>query len=174
MTRLHGGISKEQRRSLSIALADTVIQATDIPGSRTVVVSDDHDVRRWALANDVDVANDGRSGLNAAMTETVRRLEGDPWVVVHADLPLLDASTMERVVATVENRRAIIAPSLDGGTNVIGGIDPISFSYGPDSFSRHLAMMPGAEVMVSRRLAVEVDTLDHFRTLESLGFIPRH
>jgi 2-phospho-L-lactate guanylyltransferase (CobY/MobA/RfbA family) len=56
-------------------------------------------------------------------------------------------------------RSLVIVPSHDGGTNVIAGRGTIvEFSYGQASFHRHLAQNPGALVVTSPQLALDLDT----------------
>ena len=91
--------------------------------------------------------------------------------MVHADLPLIDAASVELVTQCLDAGQWVVCPSLDGGTNAIAGFGPFEFSYGPGSFTRHLAMIPDATVIVSPSLAIEVDTVEHFRALSKLGYV---
>ena len=60
---------------------------------------------------------------------------------MHGDLPLLDGATMTDARATLAAGGSVIAPSRDGGTNLLGSQGRIRLSYGPGSFHRHLASL---------------------------------
>lgn len=168
MTRLAGVLDGEARSALSVSLAELVVDAATRRGVVVRVLTDDHQVRSWARDRDAAVLDDNGNGLSGAVTAAVAYVD-QPWVVVHADLPLVDREIFNTVFASVDAGRSVLAPSIDGGTNLIAGHAPIQFSYGPDSFTRHFALIPAAEVVADRRLALEVDTAQHHSELLALG-----
>lgn len=168
MTRLAGVLDAEARSILSVTLAKIVVDAATRRGVVVHVLSDDAKVRSWAHDRGAAVLDDNGNGLSGAVTAAVASV-GQPWVVVHADLPLVDREIFDTVFASVDAGRSVLAPSIDGGTNLIASRAPIRFAYGPDSFTRHFALMPSAEVITDRRLALEVDTQQHHRELLALG-----
>jgi len=172
MTRLDGVLNATERRSLSLWLASQTIDATRDALMHPTIVTSDDDVTHWARSHGADVARDVPPGLSASVSAAVSALEGAPWLVVHADLPLVDADSLAGLGFEADEHRWSIAPSLDGGTNVIAGTGAMSFSYGPDSFHRHLALLPSAAIVVDRRLALELDTPSHMAVLSTLGFLP--
>lgn len=172
MTRLNDVLSADGRRALSIDLAGVVHSAVADTGLHVVVMSDDADVRSWADALGSDVVRDGGAGLSQSLSSVVADL-ATPWAVFHADLPLLDSASVALVAREIVGGRSVLCPSLDGGTNVIGGCGTFDFSYGPGSFTRHLSMLPGARVIVDRALAIEVDTAAHYTALSTLGYTSR-
>jgi 2-phospho-L-lactate guanylyltransferase len=173
MTRLSTELTPDERRSLSENLADSVVDAALASGLDVVVVSDDPDVRAWARTKKVQPVDDRGSGLSDSVSGAVSDLEGGPWIVLHADLPLVNPTVLTAIARKVETGGSVVCPSLDGGTNVIGGWGPFTFEYGPGSFTRHLAQLPDARVLVELALAIEVDTVDHYRALSKLGYLPR-
>jgi 2-phospho-L-lactate guanylyltransferase len=172
MTRLSSDLTANQRHALSTSLASVAVKAALGAGLRVVVVSSDPEVRAWATVNGAESIDDRGSGLSESVTAAVGLLGDDTWLVVHADLPLLDSDTMVRLAGLVATGGSVVCPSLDGGTNIIGGSGPFEFSYGPGSFTRHLAERVGATVVVSKALAIEVDTADHHAALSALGYMP--
>jgi 2-phospho-L-lactate guanylyltransferase (CobY/MobA/RfbA family) len=80
-----------------------------------------------------------------------------PWLILHADLPLVTAEALVPVVAAAAEG-PVIAPSHNGGTSALGGSDGHAFSYGPASFHTHLVRATHARVFIDYRLAVDVDT----------------
>jgi 2-phospho-L-lactate guanylyltransferase (CobY/MobA/RfbA family) len=103
---------------------------------------------------------DERSDLNQAAASAVAAAYGQPWLVLHADLPLLDSEILATLLAVVQNGRSVIAPSRDGGTPAIGGsLTTFAFGYGPSSFRGHLRRLARTDprVLVDPRLAIDLD-----------------
>ncbi len=170
MTRLSGVLSPPQRVRLSTNLAEQTIAVSHTAGFRPVVLTSDPGVTTTARSNGAHVVGDDGTGLTGAVTAAVRDLDG-PWIVVHADLPLLDSDVLAQVARTADERGHAVCPSIDGGTNVFAGTGQLDFSYGPGSFTRHLAMVPSAGVIADRRTALEVDTPGHLAALRSLRLV---
>jgi 2-phospho-L-lactate guanylyltransferase (CobY/MobA/RfbA family) len=172
MTRLSSDLTANQRHKLSTSLASVAVKAALGADLRVVIVSCDPEVRAWATVKGIDSIDDNGSGLSESVTAAVGTLGNDPWLVLHADLPLLTSNIIDSLAGEVATGESVVCPSLDGGTNIIGGSGPFEFSYGPGSFTRHLAELVGAKVVVSKALAIEVDTADHYAALSTLGYMP--
>jgi 2-phospho-L-lactate guanylyltransferase len=157
MSRLDPVLSAQRRRLLSRLLADRVVSATTSAGLTTMVVTASLDVWRWAIERSLAVSNDPQTGLSGAASAGVASTGEQPWLVIHADLPLVTPDTIAHVAAIAE-RSTVLVPSHDGGSNVIGGFGRFSFSYGPGSFHRHLAAYPEAVVAPSAALGVDIDS----------------
>jgi 2-phospho-L-lactate guanylyltransferase len=170
MTRLSGVLSLPQRAALSRDLAELTIGTSHAAGLAPVVVTSDSDVATTARASGAHIVSDAGTGLNGTVTSAVHDLDA-PWVVVHADLPLLDSEVLAVVARIADERGHAICPSIDGGTNVIAGTGRFSFSYGPGSFTRHLALVPAAGIVADRRTALEVDTPGHLAALRRLHLV---
>ncbi|MCZ7533485.1 MAG: NTP transferase domain-containing protein [Acidimicrobiia bacterium] len=176
MTRLDSVLDQDQRRSLSIRLAERSVDAAIDAGLETIVLTGDADVTAWASKR-CAVASDDGGGLSIAVTNAVKRHARPDWLVLHADLPCIDGDHIRRFSETasadgVYGGGAAIAPSLDGGTNVIAGTGPFDFTYGPGSFHTNLAGMPHAKISTHRALSLEIDTPSHFAALVVLGLVP--
>lgn len=132
-------------------------------GATVVIVTADAGVAAWArdLGHEVVMEHPRHgSGLNGAAAAGVARAgeAGVPWAILHADLPIVGIGDLTRAFA--DGRRGwVLAPSHDGGTNLIAGpgLD-FPFSYGPGSFRRHLGAVPGARVVSRPGLALDLDT----------------
>jgi 2-phospho-L-lactate guanylyltransferase len=98
----------------------------------------------------VEVRHDEGAGLNQAVTAALPRV-GAPVLVVHADLPLLEATDVDFLLAS--DADAVIARSDDGGTNGLLLQTLIAPAFGPESASRHAARARAAGLR-----AVVVDT----------------
>ena len=163
------GLDVETRRRLARRLAGRVVTAGRDAGCVVVVVTDDPDVAAWARSSDLEVLDPGAPGLDAAARALVERAGDEPWLVLHADLPAIDAAD----VAAVGEDPPAIAPSLDGGTSAISGRGPFPFAYGDGSFARHLARLGAtARVVVRPGLAFDLDRPRHLAAARRLGMLP--
>lgn len=171
MTRLGGRLDADERAALTSTLAARVLRAGAEAGLEPWVVTSDRQVGTWAQDRSFPVVNDPGMGLDAAADAGVCAVGDGPWLVVHADLPLVDASALSRA-ASILDTGAVIVPSIDGGTTVIGGTGPFAFSYGPGSFHRHLARRPAAVVWIDPALMIDIDTIAHLDALVTLGSMP--
>ena len=79
---------------------------------------------------------------------------------MHGDLPLLGTADVESFLALLDEGTAVLAPSRDGGTNLLAADRPLDFRYGPGSFARHLLSARRLErrVVVTAGTVVELDT----------------
>lgn len=176
MTRLAPVLSPQERSSLAKVLAERVVAATTDAGLRTLVVTGSDDVWRWAVGLGHPVCDDPGSGLSAAAAAGIACGGDKPWMVVHADLPLVTSSAIAGI-AKAAMKSTVIVPSSDGGTTVICGYGRFPFSYGKGSFHRHLAAAPRAKVFVSPQLSVDIDTpqhLDSFPAFTRSHYPARH
>src|SRR5690606_41667689 len=81
--------------------------------------------------------------------------ESRPWMIVHADLPLVTPDDILAAARALAGGGSPIAPSDDGGTSQIGGRGPFSFSYCRASFHPHLALAEHPLVIDRRALGLE-------------------
>jgi len=156
--RLATVLDRTRRSSLVRAAADRVALACAAGGFDLVVVTGDESVAAWASDRSARVIADPSQGLDAACQAGIAAGH-EPWIIVHVDLPLLDATTMNSTLTALGAGRSVIAPSRDGGTNLLGSSGGFRFSYGPASFHRHLAALTGPfEVITKIETIVELDT----------------
>jgi 2-phospho-L-lactate guanylyltransferase len=171
--RLDGLLEPSARAGLSRAMAERVAAACVAGGAAVVVVTPDPGVAAWAWGLGLEVlAEPPGGGLNgaaaAAAAEAGRRAR--PWCIVHADLPLLTPALVGAFTAALGPRTAVLAPSRQGGTNLLAAAVPLGFAYGPRSFGRHLAAARGLErrVMVTTGTALDLDTPEDLRGAAAL------
>ncbi|MEK6709184.1 MAG: 2-phospho-L-lactate guanylyltransferase [Nitrospinota bacterium] len=97
-------------------------------------------------------------------------------LVVPADLPLLQAAEVERMLAAGrEGGSAVLAPSPDGGTNglLLRPAGALPFAFGPESFARHWALAEArglrAVRLESPGFGLDVDRPDDLAALAGCG-----
>lgn len=158
--RLAAVLSVEPRRSLSMALAgrsaDTAIAAGAVP----LVLAADEEVARWAEERRLAWIPDRGLDLDGAATGAVAwsTERGQPWIICHADLPLLGVADLSAAMTAVESGHPVIAASTDGGTSLIGAhLDRFDFAYGPGSFHRHLARLQAIDPVILSRIGLSLD-----------------
>jgi 2-phospho-L-lactate guanylyltransferase len=160
-----------KRSSLAQAVAARVVAACLDGGMEPLVVTGSSTLRDWATelgASSIDEPLGG--GLDAAAARGVAQAAQRPWLVVHGDLPLLSAEDIVGVGDLLAQGRVVIAPSRDGGTNLLGSTGEFEFRYGPASFHRHLAAAGDREVavVITPGTALEIDTLPDLQAASQL------
>lgn len=170
LTRLSSALDGHERIATMRRLAERTTAAAVDAGASVSVVTGDADVRAWAEeSGHTVIVEPDQGGLDAAARTGITAAEG-PWLVVHADLPLVTAADIAQAASVVGDGGSVLAPSYDGGTSLIGGNGPgFPFSYGAGSFRRHLAAAPGATVLVRRGLAIDLDRVRDLDALEAAG-----
>jgi len=169
-SRLAPRFSPAERAALSDRMArhvvDVLSQVERI--KRTLLLSD-----RPLPALGTGWQPDPGQGLNPAL-ETARAALGLPLLVLHADLPLIEAEDIAALLDAAEASGAAIAPDRHGsGTNAVALAHaiPFRFVFGADSFRRHLALAGPAGTAVARwRLSLDVDTPDDLDAACARGF----
>ena len=137
LSRLAGILGGPGCRDLMRQMASRVVAAAD--GLPVHVATDDADVAAWAADLGAAVVAAGRPGLTNAVSAAVDHLAStgiERAVIAHADLPL--ARTLRPAVGP---GLTIVPDRHRDGSNVVcvptgAGF---RFSYGPGSFSRHVA-----------------------------------
>ncbi len=166
--RLATALTPLERRRLATQMAERVVRSA---AKLTVaVVCDDEEVADWASRLGALVLWEPGRGLNGAVQfgfQRLRSLGMATVAVVASDLPLADDIgwvTRFRGVTLVPDRR-------EDGTNVISvppGV-PFRFSYGPQSFKRHLSEALSSKVALrvvhDSPLAWDVDVPDDLGVL---------
>ena len=158
--RLSTALPPQARVAISQEMARRTCLLLDEAGAQPLVLAADEFVAAWATDLGLDVSLEKGSDLNEAAEAAVARASGQPWLLIHADLPMLDRQILVSLVAAVAAGHTVIAPSRDGGTPVIGGsLASLAFSYGPSSYHRHLHRLASSNptVVVDGRLAIDLD-----------------
>ena len=164
--RLHPRLDRVARSRLGRAIAAHTLQTVAVAGGDAVVISGDSGVRSWAA--EIGFSSEGEgppgTGLDGAVTALQKRAmaERRPWLVVHADLPLLYPADVGLVLEHLAEASAVIAPSHDGGTSALGAYGPVVPSYGTGSYQRHLrslSQLPDVRTVCRPGLAFDLDTV---------------
>jgi 2-phospho-L-lactate guanylyltransferase len=158
--RLAAAIAADARIALSQEMARRTCALLAEAGARPLVLAADTEVARWARALAHEAVLDESSDLNQAAAAAVAVASGQPWLLLHADLPLLDSEVLAGLLTAVADGQSVIAPSRDGGTPAIGArLTTFDFAYGPSSYHRHLRRLAPTDpkVLIDPRLAIDLD-----------------
>ena len=159
--RLAAAIAPEARIALSQEMARRTCILLAGVGAKPLVLAADTEVARWAKALAMEVVLDQGSDLNQAAAAVVTIASGQPWLIVHADLPLLDTEVLATLVAAVADGGSAIAPSRDGGTPAIGAsLTAFDFSLRPVQLPPSSAPARSQltrRCVVDPRLAIDLD-----------------
>lgn len=147
-SRLAPALDPDQRyRLVDWLLTRTLAQAAQFPGlDRTLVVSPCEQARARALAGGAQVLEEhAPGGLNHALRQAqlvLRGFEAVRMLMISCDLPLLQAEDLQRLADASSATTIALAPDrAHQGTNAmcLGSEIDFEFSFGPDSFERHVA-----------------------------------
>ncbi len=173
-TRLGGVLASHERRALAQAMAEDVLTALTAAQSLSgvLLVSDDPGAELLACKYQVDCLPEAElaaSGLNAVVAAGCARLEqqgAERVMVVHGDLPLLQAADVDAVVQEFAARSLdllLVPDRRRDGTNVLlARSDRLpEFHYGCGSFEAHRAAGLQQDLAVGERAlagaALDVD-----------------
>ncbi len=144
-TRLAGLLSDEQREALVEAMALDVMDAVLNVGSgtRLSVIAPGYWQGRLPQRPDLNLLREEQlasTGLNGVLREAVVIERPDRALVLHGDLPGLEAQAVRAAARALQDHEVVICPDAAGvGTNALGfrGDAMPEFRFGPDSFSAH-------------------------------------
>ena len=155
--RLASALDDAQRSRLGRALATHVAETVEEAGLLAMFVTGDPEVAAWATSSGFPSLPDPGQGLNAAAAAGVEWADRSrsSWIVLHSDLPLLQA---EDLGALANTRTDVIAPSSDGGTSAISARSSIEFAFGPASFHKHLPQLRSPTIVARTGLLLDIDS----------------
>lgn len=145
--RLSAVLNADERSVLTTTMFHDVMRAIKALRSDThpLVVTADDDIAAIARGYGAEVMSDRwEEGITRAVLEATTAMSDrgfDTAMIIPADVPLVLPSELRNLVQTHANCGITIVPSdSDQGTNAIIASPPtaITFSYGPNSFVRHL------------------------------------
>jgi 2-phospho-L-lactate guanylyltransferase len=164
--RMAGDLTEAFRIRLGKVMAENTAAKAAEAGMIPLLVAGDSDVAEWAIGAGLASIPDPGTGLDDAARTGVtwaRQARCD-WVVLHTDLPLVTEGELRLLANAIEEGAGVIAPSADGGTSALAAQDEVDFRYGPGSFHRHLALLPGSLIVATTGLLHDVDSV---RDMES-------
>lgn len=179
-SRLSAQLDVRSRRALcELFLCQTLAVATSVlPAKQVRIITEDP--RAAAIGADYGVTSivDGGIDLNTAL-EGVRRILLSDVMILPIDLPYATATALDAILKKRQAQAVIVPDDAGLGTNLLvlksSVFQSFHFSYGPNSFQRHLAAARSAahtvEIVNDERLAFDVDEpLDYQKWLEVTKF----
>lgn len=168
--RLSERLSPDERARLSLALFErTVDVLRSVPAIGAVHLLSEIKPAGWAGG----WLRDESRGLNAEIEAARAALGAVPLLVIHADLPLVDAADVAALLDHARNDGVQIAPDRHGeGTNAIA-LTPgraFRFAFGPGSLARHRPQAGDASLLMRPGLALDCDTPDDLDLALAAGF----
>lgn len=169
-SRLSGLLSPAERTRLSDQMAAHVLAALARAPSVTRVLCLSAAAPSFA---EVSWKRDEGRGLNAELMAVMAMPDISRLLILHGDLPLVEAEDIEGLIKAAGADGVSVAPDRHGtGTNamaVAGGV--VSLAFGEASFARHMATIQPAPAVVRRRgLAFDIDTPDDLLAAVDAGF----
>ena len=168
-SRLAKALSAQARAALSDRMARHVLVCLgDCPSIERVILLSPAPLEDCAA----EWRRDGGQGLNRELADVRADLGPVPVLVIHGDLPCLEAEDVEALIEAAGHGIAIAPDRHETGTNALAIADgrAFPFAFGADSFARHKQEAGPAAAIVSRPgLALDIDTPDDLEFVEDLG-----
>ncbi len=178
--RLKPVLTQNQRQQLSKAMAHDVLNAlSSIPNlALSVCAGDDYGVElahkfNAALIHDSELPY---AGLDAIATFFTQRMASQGYshaMLVHADIPLLNTSTLEKVFESAASHDVVLVTDRHGeGTNIVSWRLGSGFvtNFGADSRARHLTQCAELSLRVREihcdNTALDIDTPSDLQLLD--------
>jgi len=145
-TRLSTLFTSQERRFLTLAMLQDVLGALKSSKvNKTIVISSDPTVQRFAKDFGITFLKEAQEGLNQALDQATKwciRNAAESVLVLPADAPLITPKDINQIIKLALNFNSIvISPSLNGGTNALLQTPPgiISSSFRSESFRKHIS-----------------------------------
>jgi 2-phospho-L-lactate guanylyltransferase len=169
-SRLADMLSQEERNELSLRMARHVMAElgrcegiSDI----TILSTERPD---WWYGSWVP---DAGRGLNSEINGWRQTRGADAILIIHADLPLLQAQDVRHLLEMAEAEGIALATDRVGeGSNALAIADgrPFKFRFGPGSRALHAAQSSGMTVIRRTSLSADIDTPDDLLFARAQGF----
>lgn len=169
--RLSQRLSPDQRARLSLALFERTVRVLrSVPEIGAVYLLSETKPGGWTGG----WLRDECRGLNAEIEAARAALGAVPLLVIHSDLPLVEAADVAVLLDRARLDGAQIAPDRHGkGTNAIALMPgrAFRFAFGPGSLARHRAQAGEASLLRRPGLALDCDTPDDLDLALAAGFM---
>jgi 2-phospho-L-lactate guanylyltransferase len=144
--RLSERLTLQQRKSLTLAMLQDVLQALKASAvEKIVIVSKDSSIKTVADNFGAAFLVPSNKGLNSAIKEASTwciKNHATSMLTLHADVPLVTPKDIDTIIQIGLTRepQAVLVPSRDGGTNALFQNPPniVSACFGPNSFQKYL------------------------------------
>jgi 2-phospho-L-lactate guanylyltransferase len=166
-SRLAPQLSPAQRLALNDAMTAHVLNCLmRVPEIVRIVVLSPEPIAQ----PNIEWARDEGRGINVELAMLRRGIS--PLLIVHGDLPLLQATDIETLLHAAETHGISIAPDRHGlGTNALALADdrPFDFGFGPGSFAGHVRGAGSRIATVACiGLSHDVDTLQDLELISAM------
>jgi len=168
-SRLGGMMDKDGRMCLSERMAGhvlAVLQDRFEPEQITILspARPEGWAHRW-------MRDQGR-GLNPELAAWRAAQGNSPVLILHADLPLLDAEDIDALLAVAAGGVALATDRAGQGSNALAIADgrPFDMRFGARSRARHCDQYPDINVIEREGLMADLDTPDDARYICARGF----
>jgi 2-phospho-L-lactate/phosphoenolpyruvate guanylyltransferase len=169
-SRLAAMLSQEERDVLSLRMAHHVLsELSSCDGISDITILSTERPDWWSGS----WAADGGRGLNAEINGWRKTRGDDAILIIHADLPLLQADDVRHLLDVTEAEGIALATDRAGeGSNALAIADgrPFEFRFGPGSRRLHAAQSPALVVVQRTSLSADIDTLEDLMFARERGF----
>jgi 2-phospho-L-lactate/phosphoenolpyruvate guanylyltransferase len=169
-SRLADILSQEERDELSLRMARHVMaELRRCEGISDITVLSTERPDWWSGS----WVADGGQGLNSEINGWRQTRGADAILIIHADLPLLQAEDVRHLLEMAEAKGIALATDRAGeGSNALAIADgrTFDFRFGPDSRRLHAAQSPAMTIIQRTSLSADIDTAEDVIFAREQGF----
>jgi 2-phospho-L-lactate/phosphoenolpyruvate guanylyltransferase len=169
-SRLADMLSQEERDELSFRMACHVLsELACCVGIGTITILSTTRPDWWSGS----WVSDAGLGLNAEINRWRQTRGTDAILIIHADLPLLQAEDVRHLLEMAESVGIALATDRAGeGSNALAIADgrTFDFRFGPDSRRLHAAQYPAMTIIQRTSLSADIDTPEDVIFAREQGF----
>ncbi len=170
-SRLAEILSQAEREALSLRMASRVLfELGRCDGISDITILSTERPDWWSGS----WVPDAGQGLNSEINGWRQTRGTDEILIIHADLPLLQAEDVRHLLDLAEAEGIALATDRAGeGSNALAIADgrPFEFRFGPGSRGLHAAQSPEMKVVQRTGLSADIDALDDLKFAREHGFI---
>lgn len=170
-SRLAALLSPQQRDGLSLRMALHVVAQLEQCSALAEVAILAARLPKWWQGSWIE---DRGQGLNPEIAAWRISCGSDPVLIIHADLPLLEAADVTRLLKVAAAEGIALATDRAGlGSNALAIADgrPFDFRFGPDSRRLHSLQAPAMPVIEAIGLSADLDTPEDLAFVRQQGFV---
>jgi 2-phospho-L-lactate guanylyltransferase len=169
-TRLSTILTPHERQTLLLKMLEDVcnaIQRSSIV-HKIVIISSDLKVQSFSNKFRAVYLQEIKEGLNQALQQATNwciQNNAKSILIIPTDIPLISPDDIKKIVnLSIEECSIVIAPSKNGGTNILFQKPPdlIPPCYGPESFYKHIIKASdkgvAAKIYTSQNVELDIDT----------------
>ncbi len=171
-SRLSNFLNQKQRIEFTeLMLKDVLNSCLKSSFSKIFLITQEEFNKPWLVSNKIEIIQD-EGELNEALERTIKKLNFDLFLILPADIPLIETEDLEAILSLSKEFDVVISPSIDGGTNalLLKKGKEIKFEYNLKNSSllhlkNALSLNLKVCILTNERIALDIDDIVRLKYL---------